>query len=213
MNPFQKTHFGKGLKSKRRLLHAVPTKIHWHLGSYNPFCFPQTDLFMKGWWSLSFTPWLHQFKSKKEPGWGLCWAQHLPMQRVMNIIWAEISVDLGISAFLIPLHLQQVLGRCLRTELFYVQFSFKKLENHPNQIPTQRSQKCFWMATLSTQEWGNAKYKLLSANISHSSLCKNYPSLSIFPSGPISSGAQQESRSLNEQRFNNFSFCHCSLLL
>lgn len=53
MNPFQKTHFGKGLKSKKRLLRAVPMKIHWHLGSYNPFCFPQTNLLIKIWQSLS----------------------------------------------------------------------------------------------------------------------------------------------------------------
>lgn len=99
----------------------------------------------------------------------------------------EISVDLGISALSINWYLQQVWGQCLRTELLHFQFSFQKLENHPNQMHTHYFLKCLWMATVNTQNWGNAKFKLISATISHSSFCKNYPSLSIFPTGPISS--------------------------
>lgn len=44
MKPFQKTHFGKGLKSKRRLFPAVPMKIRWpleviiHSAFHKPIC-------------------------------------------------------------------------------------------------------------------------------------------------------------------------------
>lgn len=125
----------------------------------------------------------------------------------------EMSVDLGISALSINCYLQQILGQCLGTDLLHIKFSFQKLENHSDEIPTHFFLKHLWMAILITQKHGNAKFKLVSATISHSCFCKNYPVLSIFPTGQISSSAQQESHSLNEQQFSNFSFCHCSLLV
>ena len=137
----------------------------------------------------------------------------IPSGHLLSAEARQMIVDLGTSVLSINWYLHYLLGQCLRTELLHIQFSFQKLENHQNQIPTHYFLKCLWMATLTTPNWGNAKFKLVSATISHSSFCKNYPTLSIFSTGPISSSAQWESRSLNEQWFNNFSFCHWSRAL